>query len=674
MGILNGLGSGVRGLYDDLVPSTAPKDARDTAAAKALQDYQNGLNGTDPNAPPPADDSRSKYNLGGGGTTTTPTNTGGGANYNIGADAKAAGAPTAAPVIGANGLMPTAVSPDDPTVAQDPAVIAAQAAYDAAYAAANKSTVVNKMTHGTANPDGVAVDPALLVARTDAEKALADAKALAAQRLTAQQTTSGPSIYATPPPAYTATTYTVPTSNVAATPTFGNITPGTLDTHQFSAPTLAGTPVIADPRAISAGTVTAERIGNVGSASAPTIAATTIDRILMDRTNSDASRQEFLNAIAMTRDAAEGKAPSAAEALLRKGIDENIGTAYGMAASLQGRNPGLALRTGAITAKDAIAKSAADMAALRADEIAKARGQYGTLSQGMNANDIQQSGLQLGADVDIAKTNANSLLEAAKSNQASAVQTSIANLNAAVNVAIANQSAALKAGEINVANDLQAKIETLRAQTTVAVSNARNAVDSNIAQLNANLETLKANQLDARATGQFNVANDLEAQITKFQAEKDAALQTQRLLTENDQANADRTARANADNAAATNDAGKFNVTNTINNTNYNADRAFDLSTTNADLNLRQQIINDARANGLRDDQIELLLAQMGLTQSAINAENQYNAARDAGYANLLTSAATMGIGGVKQPTAPGATPTSPTYTLRDRDDIYRPA
>lgn len=82
-----------------------------------------------------------------------------------------------------------------------------------------------------------------------------------------------------------------------------------------------------------------------------------------------------LDTISRLRDAEAGKVPSAAEELLRKAGDQNARQALGLASTLGGANPGMALRSGLAAFSDAGARSAADLAALRANEQATARGQ-----------------------------------------------------------------------------------------------------------------------------------------------------------------------------------------------------------------------------------------------------------------------------------------------------------
>jgi len=90
------------------------------------------------------------------------------------------------------------------------------------------------------------------------------------------------------------------------------------------------------------------------------------------------ARDAQLQAMALEQAAAEGNAPSAAEDLGRKYVDEGAATQLGLAATLQGNSPGAALRQGMAGAQGVYAKSAADAAALRAAEMATARQNFAT--------------------------------------------------------------------------------------------------------------------------------------------------------------------------------------------------------------------------------------------------------------------------------------------------------
>lgn len=114
-------------------------------------------------------------------------------------------------------------------------------------------------------------------------------------------------------------------------------------------------------------------------------------------TNSYDQRQ----ALGIVRSAALGEQPSAAEGVLRKGVDEGVANSLGMAAALQGNRPGLALGAGLTAAQRAISGSAADAATLRANEMAASRGQLVQAANDLRAGDLSERG----QNIDVSKTN-----------------------------------------------------------------------------------------------------------------------------------------------------------------------------------------------------------------------------------------------------------------------------
>lgn len=92
-----------------------------------------------------------------------------------------------------------------------------------------------------------------------------------------------------------------------------------------------------------------------------------------DRANMADSRSMDVDTIARLRAAEEGKTPSAAENLMRTAIDQNNSQALGLAATLGGSNPGMALRAGMDAQAQGGSRSAAQIAAMRAQEMDAAR-------------------------------------------------------------------------------------------------------------------------------------------------------------------------------------------------------------------------------------------------------------------------------------------------------------
>lgn len=112
-------------------------------------------------------------------------------------------------------------------------------------------------------------------------------------------------------------------------------------------------------------------------------------------------------ALAAARAAAEGSVPSAAQAQLRRGVDEGVSNALGMAATLQGSRPGLALGAGLTAGQKAISSAGADAATLRAQEQAAGRAQLIDAANAFRSADIGERG----QDIGVATTNAGNALQ-----------------------------------------------------------------------------------------------------------------------------------------------------------------------------------------------------------------------------------------------------------------------
>lgn len=309
--------------------------------------------------------------------------------------------------------------------------------------------------------------------------------------------------------------------------------------QQITAPVIGAPGAVIAPALGRPVTATAQQIAAPGAVAAPTVGAQQIGPVgLSPAAGANVTAQQA--AQNMIAGAAAGNAPSAAEQLLRKGMDESAGTALGMAATLQGSRPGLALRAGQQGARAAMAKSAADMAALRAQEQATARGQYAEATQASRAQDIQAASTNLQAQIDTLKANQATALTAGNTNAANALQAQIATLQTQLEASKANQSAALQTSLANqstttdiqktqAAMQMQAQVQNLQAQIDTAKQNAANALaagqSNQAAALQAQIATMTA-QLNAMTTnanlsqnqGQFDAAQAMAAQEKNQQA------------------------------------------------------------------------------------------------------------------------------------------------------------
>jgi hypothetical protein len=121
-----------------------------------------------------------------------------------------------------------------------------------------------------------------------------------------------------------------------------------------------------------------------------------------DRAAAGETRALDMDTIARLQRAASGLEPSAAEALMRKATDQNASQALGLAATLGGSNPGMALRAGLDAHSRAGAAVAADTAALRAREMEAARqllAQQTATAATRDANTAQGTGSQFAGTV-----------------------------------------------------------------------------------------------------------------------------------------------------------------------------------------------------------------------------------------------------------------------------------
>jgi len=413
-------------------------------------------------------------------------------------------------------------------------------------------------------------------------------------------------------PTVTAPTISAPTGP-AAPPSIdfntGLVTAGHID----QAPSAGTAPVVSAPvlgagQQASAGSIGAGSIrGSTGM-----IAVSRADDV-KDIAAGGPGRDAQLTSLQQLQDIASGKTKTAADWLLQKGIDQNVGAAYGLAASLQGRNPGVALRTGAITAKDAIAKSAADVAAQKAQEQQQAARDAATLATSITGQD----------------------LEALKSNQTKDLQLSVTNLQAKIDVLKANQQTQLEEGKADLAAQTATSIANLQAQTNVAIANMNNSTARDIANQTAALDASKSNAANAVALKITDANNqmavlkaNLEAQTSanntnaaNMTAKQIAELDSQTKLLQQYQDQLFQTAKANAENQLSAN-------------------------TTNATLAQKTQADNDAQDARLKQLGLESLIAQLNASLAVAKTDQEKQAAKDAFNAALLQTAGTV-IGGI---------------------------
>lgn len=450
---------------------------------------------------------------------------------------------------------------------------------------------------------------------------LADSEA--GKRASAQAQLLADKFNSMPAPTYVSPTKVTPQASdatVTAAPVTSrdvNYQPG------FQAPQIANTPEVDKAPMIGGLPLTsAQQVQAPGDIRAGTVAAQQLGPQSMAKVGDIAqggqARDAQMEALDRYRAVAEGTAPSAAQALLRQSTDESIGAQLGLAATLQGNTPGLALRSGLSGAANALAKSGSAMAALRAQEQETGRAGFLTAATGIRTGDIQ----------------------IAQSNQTKDLTTAANNLTAQIDVLKANQQAALDAGKVNVANDLQAQIATATNKLDAAKANAVNSLNSDIANLTATLDASKANQ--ATAVSQ-NIAN-LNAKMQTLTADLQAAVsvgnaneanRVQSLI-----ADANRDLEAQKATQQALLDAAKANMQNT----QFNSTQRYLADSGNSDREIQAAQTNNAMYTNMGQLTNNALGLPLGATQHDIDvAAAKANAATAGKYALGGTALSALG-------------------------------
>lgn len=206
------------------------------------------------------------------------------------------------------------------------------------------------------------------------------------------------------------------------------------------------------------------------------------------------ARDAQVRALSLAEGAANGTAPSAAQALLRKGVDEGVGAQLGVAASLQGRNPGAAMRAGLAGAADVTARSATAAATLKADEMAQARRDF-----------LAGAGALRNSDVDVQKANQSTILQANLGNLSADTQAKIATLAAQTEAAKASLAAQVAAGQANLAAQTQISIANLQAETQRVHDDAYNELQGKITSGQLSLDAFKATLAANTSLTQANI-------------------------------------------------------------------------------------------------------------------------------------------------------------------------
>ncbi len=391
----------------------------------------------------------------------------------------------------------------------------------------------------------------------------------------------------------------------------GLVTPGSIG----AAPVIGAAPSVSAPQLGAAPQIGAGSAGGTGVTA--TNVATQTAAPVADIAAGGIGRDAQVDALGGLKDAAEGKTESAAQWLMRKGIDENVGAAYGLAASLQGRNPGIALRTGAITAKDAIAKSAADMAALRATEMQKNREAYAALGSTIAAQD----------------------LAAMQSNQSKDLTLSVTNLQEKIKVLQGNQQAQLQAGMATAANATAASIATLTAQTQTAIANLQTSTARDIANQTAQLDASKANAANAVAVQIANANNEMTALVENLHAQTAANDRNAATITAKQIAELDSRTKVLMQQQDQIYDAAKTNAANQARANEVNATNSTNVSISNAALEERKRADMAAADAKLKELGLTSLIAQLNASIQVAKTDADIQAAEDSFWASIAGTA-----------------------------------
>lgn len=254
--------------------------------------------------------------------------------------------------------------------------------------------------------------------------------------------------------------------------------------------------VTAAPQVGAPKPIQSARVGN-----APTIAAP--QQVYAERVNStfdpsgQAQAQQLQQAYLERVGAAErGEGPSAGEIALRRGGAQSVAGAYALAGGHKGYG-GAALRAAQRQEGATMQQTNAQAAEMRANEIARARAEYGQAVTNIR-----------GQDIGLAQTAADLSLRAGMANQQTGLQGQIANQGAGIDVAKANQAAALQTQLTQAGFDqqtimhmsdqeLQTKLANAGMQLTQQQINDLRANNLRQAQLAANGQVIGASQNEA---------------------------------------------------------------------------------------------------------------------------------------------------------------------------------
>lgn len=249
------------------------------------------------------------------------------------------------------------------------------------------------------------------------------------------------------------------------------------------------------------------------------ITDTAVDQGVANQTR---AQQEI--SLAGLRAAALGTVPSAAELQLRQTTDRNIKNQYALAAALQGRSAGGALKQASDATGELDAQSAADAAVLRANEQAAARTAESTALSGVRTADLGVAEKQ--ADITSATKVQNQNTDVNQNKTAADLDIKGKQFNAGQQQTAATTNQATDLTQNRSAADLDIKGKEFNAgqQQTADTQNQNTALGENKTQFQGGVDVSTTNANNATGVSKFN---NTQAQALAIQNTENQLKQTQ---------------------------------------------------------------------------------------------------------------------------------------------------
>lgn len=447
----------------------------------------------------------------------------------------------------------------------------------------------------------------------------------------------------------------------------GPIQAGVATAGQSTASQIGSTALAKEQAAIQAQQVQAALAQRQGNISADRVGAAQADRTVLgptdlaggtklaptslsDQTVIDALKQNQFREgqtglISGLNDAIAGKDPSVAAIMLRQATERNAANQYAMAQAASGQNAGIASYNAARNVADLNQQAAGQQALLRAQEIATARGQLGSVLSSGRESDIGLATSQAGLSQQVNLANAGftntanmsqaqldqaiKLANSGFKNTATTTQAQLDQATSALNttqqnqVATTNANNALDAAKTNVALAQQAALANQSAENTAKLQNAQNALAA--ATKNAELaqqvaisnqgalnNTSQVNAQLSNATGIANAGNVTQASTATAQNQTSAANTAASLNAAIRQTNATNQSNSSTNQAKLDQEASTTNATNSLTASKSNAELGQQVALANA---LAANKASETNANN-----------QTGVNTANLNANVQTNA------------------------------------------------